>query len=188
MSAIWRQTASYPFLSAFEHLYVRRAADAGVSLPAVMISVKWHEKAPDHDDWLCDFKRSYQCYRYTLPDPTLYIYFAIHRGVSVVFEANQLLSIWWRKNWHCEILAYPYILCVLSKNGRETPVSGIHVTCIHPDARCDSACEGSEVVTLLSDSETRHYENYFYRLASHEKLISNIRVAPRQARKWFNWI
>ena len=61
-------------------------------------------------------------------------------------------------------------------------------TCIHPDARCDSACEGSEVVTLLSDSETRHYENYFYRLASHEKLISNIRVAPRQARKWFNWI
>ena len=28
---------------------------------------------------------------------------------------------------HCEILAYPYILCVLSKNGRETPVSGIHV-------------------------------------------------------------
>ena len=91
MSAIWRQTASYPFLSAFEHLYVRRAADAGVSLPAVMISVKWHEKAPDHDDWLCDFKRSYQCYRYTLPDPTLYIYFAIHRGVSVLFEAHQLL-------------------------------------------------------------------------------------------------
>ena len=53
--------------------------------------VKWHEKAPDHDDWLCDFKRSYQCYRYTLPDPTLYIYFAIHRGVSVLFEAHQLL-------------------------------------------------------------------------------------------------
>ena len=66
--------------------------------------------------------------------------------------------------------------------------ASVRHTCIHPDARCDSACEGSEVVTLLSDSETRHYENYFYRLASHEKLISNIRVAPRQARKWFNWI
>ena len=67
-------------------------------------------------------------------------------------------------------------MCLKQKWERNASVSH---TCIHPDARCDSACEGSEVVTLLSDSETRHYENYFYRLASHEKLISNIRVAPR---------